>query len=70
MTGVSTPAAMRIGDLVTHLGRVLILRGLDPMSMPERRAQVEDPQTGESYSVPLRELEEAPAEPEGFDPDA
>ncbi len=64
-----TPAAMRIGDLVTHLGRVLVLRGLDPMSMPERRAQVEDPQTGERFSVPLRELEAAPAEPEGFDLD-
>jgi len=39
------------------------------MSMPERRAQVEDPQTGERFSVPLRELEERPTEPEGFDLD-
>jgi len=67
---VLTPAAMRIGDPVTHLGRVLVLRGLEPMSMPERRAQVEDPQTGERFSVPLHELEEASTEPEGFDLDA
>ena len=59
---------MRIGDSVTHLGRLLILRGLDPMSVPERLADVEDPETGERLYVPLDELEEPPPVPRGFDP--
>jgi len=54
---------MRIGDPVTHGGRLLILRGLDPMSVPERRANVEDPESGELFHVPYDELEEARREP-------
>ncbi|MEA2277621.1 MAG: hypothetical protein QOC78_2581 [Solirubrobacteraceae bacterium] len=40
------------------------------MSVPDRRAEVEDPATGERVFVPLDELR--PAEPgvEGFDPAA
>jgi hypothetical protein len=61
---------MRIGDQVIHHGRVLVLLGHDPMSVPDRRAEVEDPATGERFHVPLDELR--PAEPgvEGFDPAA
>jgi hypothetical protein len=63
-----TAAHMRIGDLVTHLGRALILRGLEPMSMPVRHAEVEDPETGQRFYVPFDELEEAPPRPGGLDP--
>ena len=61
-------AAMQIGDRVTHHGRVLVLVGLEPMSVPNRRAQVEDPATGEHLEVAYDELEELP--PQGFDPAA
>jgi len=61
-------AAMRIGDEVIYHGRVLVLRGMEPMSVPGRRAEVEDPVTRERFVVPLDELEEAP--PPGFDPAA
>jgi hypothetical protein len=61
---------MRIGDNVIHQGRVLVLIGHDPMSMPERRAEVADPGTGERFFVLLDELETAPPDPEGFTPAA
>ena len=60
-------AAMRIGDEVIYHGRVLVLRGLEPMSVPSRRAEVEDPATGERLVVPLDELESSPP---GLDPAA
>jgi hypothetical protein len=55
---------MQIGDLVTYDGAVYVLRGLDPMSVPDRRAELEDPATGERVRVPLAEVEDAPARPE------
>jgi hypothetical protein len=61
---------MRIGDPVIYQGRVLTLRGLDPMSVSERRAEVVDPASGEHFTVALDELEEAPVDPHGFDPAA
>jgi len=61
-------AALRIGDEVIYHGRVLVLRGLEPMSVPVRRAEVEDAVTGELLVVLLDELE--PASPEGLDPAA
>jgi hypothetical protein len=54
---------MRIGDKVIHHGRVFVLIGHDPMSVPDRRAQVEDPETGEHFDVPYDELEAT----QGFD---
>ena len=48
---------MKIGDLVLHQGRSYFLRGLDPMSVPDRRAIIEDAHTGEERSVPIEELE-------------
>jgi hypothetical protein len=70
LTAVSSAVLMRIGDKVIHQGRVLVLLGHDPMSVPDRRAEVEDPATGERFYVPLDDLR--PAEPgaEGFDPAA
>jgi len=47
---------MEIGDLVTYQGRAYVLRGLEPMSVPDRRAELEDPETGAVILVPLVEL--------------
>ena len=47
---------MRIGDPVTHQGRRYVLRGLDPMGIPDRLADIEDVETGEVIRVPLSEL--------------
>ena len=61
---------MRIGDKVIYHGIVLVLAGHEPMSVPERRAQVEDPASGELFNVAYDELEEMPPAPQGFDPAA
>lgn len=50
-------AAMEIGDLVIYRGKTYVLRGLDPMSIDDRQAQLEDPDTGEVIHVPLDEVE-------------
>lgn len=52
-------ADMRIGDQVTYQGRRYVLRGLDPMGVPDRRADLEDAETGELIRVPVAELEPA-----------
>jgi hypothetical protein len=49
-------AAMEIGDLVTYQGRAYVLRGLEPMSVPNRRAELEDPESGELIVAPLAEV--------------
>ncbi len=51
---------MKIGDPVLHQGRRYFLRGLDPMSVPNRRAMLEDAQTGEETTAPITELEPCP----------
>ena len=53
---------MNIGDPVLYQGRRYYLRGLDPMSVPDRRAMLEDAETGERLSAPLEEIE--PCSPE------
>ena len=50
-------AAMEIGDLVTFRGKTYVLRGLDPMGVDDRRAQLEDPETGQLLLVPFDEVE-------------
>ena len=62
--GPSQLRKMQIGDLVTYDGAVYVLRGLDPMSVPDRQAELEDPATGERVRVPLSDVEEAPSEPQ------
>jgi hypothetical protein len=47
---------MEIGDIVTYQGSVYVLRGLEPMSVPDRRAELEDPANGESLLVPFEEV--------------
>ena len=49
---------MNIGDLVVHNGKLYILRGVEPMSVDERKAELEDPETGERVRVPWDEIEE------------
>ena len=58
---VSTTAAMKIGDLVLHLGRTYYLRGIDPMSVPNRQAFLEDAETGEQSTAPVEEITPGPA---------
>ena len=53
-------AAMKIGDLVLYQGELYYLRGLDPMGVPERRAQLEHPGSGELIVAPLDEVGPAP----------
>ena len=57
---VCTTAAMKIGDLVLHQGRQYYLRGLDPMSVPDRQAILEDALTGEACMVPVAEIKPLP----------
>ena len=49
---------MRIGDTVLYEGQEFILRGLDPMSVPDREAELLDPRTGKIVRVPLSQLDE------------
>jgi hypothetical protein len=56
---------MEIGTHVIHRGRVYVLVGVEPMSVPDRRAQLEDAITGERFRVPLVEIEPAPKRPDG-----
>jgi hypothetical protein len=48
---------LRVGDVVTHDGRVLRVRGISPMSASPRRALLEDVETGEHVEAQLDELE-------------
>ena len=54
------PAAMKIGDLVLYGGRAYYLRGLDPMSVPNGQAFLEDALTGEEITAPIDEIEPEP----------
>jgi hypothetical protein len=57
---------MEIGGEVLYCGRLVRLLGHDPMGVPDRRALVFDPETGEDLVVPYDSLAEAP----GFAPEA
>ena len=48
---------MEIGSLVSYAGRTYYLRGLDPMGVAGRRADLEDAETGERLKVPLALIE-------------
>jgi hypothetical protein len=49
-------AAVEIGDLVNYRGKAYVLRGLEPMSVPDRRVELEHPESGEVVVVPLAEV--------------
>jgi hypothetical protein len=48
---------VNIGDQVLYDGRVYVLRGLDPMSVPNRDALIEDALEGGLIRVPLKDVE-------------
>jgi hypothetical protein len=54
----SSPAAMRIGDHLNLDGRLFVLIGLDPMGVADRKAELEDPATGERVLIPVCSLPE------------
>ena len=39
---------MELGDLVIYCGRTCYLRGIEPMSLPDRLAELEDAATGDA----------------------
>jgi hypothetical protein len=43
---------MEIGKVLTYDGRTYVLLGMEPMSVPERRAELEDIETGEVLRIP------------------
>jgi hypothetical protein len=57
---------MHIGDVLTYHDRSVVLLGMEPMSVPERRARVRDLATGEELDVPFDDLEPG----EGLSPTA
>ena len=50
---------MRIGDTVIYQGKACVLRGLDPMGIPDRRADIEDAETGVLLRVRVADLSQA-----------
>jgi hypothetical protein len=53
----ASSAAMQLGETLTYHGHELVLIGLDPMSLPDAQAELEDPCTGGRVYVPIAELE-------------
>jgi hypothetical protein len=49
---------LTIGDQVLYGGRLYVLRGLDPMSVPDRTALLEDALEGGVIRAPLDEVGE------------
>jgi hypothetical protein len=54
---------MRLGDHVIWADRVYVLRGVEPMSVPDGRAELTDTGSGERIFVPANELTPAPSSP-------
>jgi hypothetical protein len=57
---------VKIGDQVLYDGRLYVLRGLDPMSVPDRTALLEDALDGDLIRAPLDEVAAVENRP-GFD---
>jgi hypothetical protein len=49
---------MEIGDTLIYEGRTYVLIGLEPMSVPDHKADLRDVETGEVISVPYTILEQ------------
>lgn len=60
---LSGTCGMAIGDLVLYQGRLYYLRGIDPMSVSNRRAELEDVETGETIHAPVDQIDETPPRP-------
>jgi hypothetical protein len=47
---------MEIGEVLNYGGRSYVLLGMEPMSVPDRKAELQDVETGEIRSVPCEIL--------------
>jgi hypothetical protein len=47
---------MKIGEVLTYNGRTYVLLGLEPMSVPDRKADLRDIDSDEIVSVPCAVL--------------
>jgi hypothetical protein len=52
---------MRLGDHVIWQNRIYVLRGFEPRSVPNGRAEIADPRSGERILAPVEELRPAPS---------
>jgi hypothetical protein len=43
---------MEIGKVLNYDGRAYVLLGMEPMSVPDRRAELQDTETGEVVRIP------------------
>ncbi len=50
---------MEIGEIVNYKGRSYVLLGIQPMSVPDRKAELRDQETGEVVSVECSLLAQA-----------
>jgi hypothetical protein len=50
---------MYIGEVLTYQGRRYVLVGLEPMSVPDRRVELRDAETGDLIAVPYVVLAES-----------
>jgi hypothetical protein len=57
---------MEIGEVLNYQGRTYVLLGMEPMSVPDRKAELQDTETGEILSVLCAILGQSS---EGFDED-
>ena len=48
-----------MGDLLEYEGKRYIVRGLDPMGVPERRVDLKDAVTGGTIRVPIAVMDDA-----------
>ncbi len=49
-----------LDEPVSWRGRDCVVRGVDPMSVAERRVELEDVETGERFRIPVDELCDPP----------
>jgi hypothetical protein len=50
---------MEIGKVLTYNGRTYVLLGMEPMSVPDRRVDLEDTETGEVRTLPCSDLSQS-----------
>jgi hypothetical protein len=54
---------MKIGEVVNYNARSYVLLGIEPMSLPDRKADLRDQETGEIVAIPCSLLAQSS---EGF----
>jgi hypothetical protein len=59
---------LRIGEQLGYEGRTYVLRGLQPMSVPRRKAQIADLKTGDCLWVEVELLTEPAADQTSSEP--